>query len=359
MFFNDDDIIIKPSSSSSSSSPYSTKTKNNNKKKNKFPRPLREGKSCHRPHELLLRDQLSASKKEVPPPASTLKFRNLSLRKGDQKKKRYHRRKRQPKLPSISRTRTEHPSRSVLASIKSIPVSFLRSQNQPHVMISSGCEILELTVKKNEKRQMFKAFQKWYKFNLDAERAKREKIRKRNEKWWGAQRIYTIFRDIYRYHIDRGFGQWYDIISTEIRKERNDAAKSIQDFTRRALSYRRGQRKGRRIRRLLLRHRTRESANCLRRAWLARAEYVRQLKFNSARTIQCKIRSRRSLRRFQEIRNRVSATKVQCAFRSMVSRRELRRRRDELFAYVIFIYIQFLCSSSFANLTQRTLKKHT
>lgn len=94
----------------------------------------------------------------------------------------------------------------------------------------------------------------------------------------------------------------------------------------------------------------------LRRAWLARAAYVmfeskfyciyvinrhdalehryiRRLRFNSARTIQCKIRSRRSLQRFREIRNRVSATKVQCAFRSMKSRRELKRRRDELFAY--------------------------
>ena len=118
-----------------------------------------------------------------------------------------------------------------------------------------------------------------------------------------------------------------------IRKERDDAARSIQEFTRRALSYKRGKRKGRRIRRLLRRHRNRESANILRRAWLARAAYIRRLRFISARTIQCKIRSRHSIQRFRDIRNRVSAIKVQCAFRNMKSRRELKRRRDELFAY--------------------------
>ena len=179
MFFNDDGEV------KFFSSPPSDDRKKTSSLKRRFPRPLREGKSCHRPHELLLRERLSSDKtrrKGKIPPAKSLSFRNLSLNK-TKGKKRYPRR-RQPKLPSISRN-VQHPSRSVLESVKSVPVAFLRSQNQPHVMITSGCEILELLFRENRMRRKALYFQKWYKYSLDAERMERENVRKRNEKWWG------------------------------------------------------------------------------------------------------------------------------------------------------------------------------
>ena len=201
-----------------SSSPPSEEMKLSSSLTRRFPRPLREGKSYHRPHELILRETLSSDetrrkRKGKIPPAKSLSFRNLSLHK-TRKKKRYPRRRRQPKLPSISRN-VQHPTRSVLESLKSvqIPVSFLRNQNQPHVMIASGCEILELLLRENDLRRKGFYFQKWHEYSVESERRERENVRKRNEKWWGTQRLYTMFRDIYRYHIHRGFYKWYVLFS--------------------------------------------------------------------------------------------------------------------------------------------------